>query len=100
MGRLTHGEHSHATRDPRRVRGYFPCAHRWTSFRALSALIIFRNAGLRQPTLIAPAARNFGVRELAPAFSTADSSAVRLAPQRVAARESGDESPHSESRGG
>ena len=36
----------------------------------------------------------FGVRELAPAFSTADSSAVG-SPRRVAASKSGDESPHS-----
>jgi len=50
--------------------------------------------------------RTFGVRELGPAFSTADSSAVCFsprpvavddAPRRVAASKSGDESPHSES---
>ena len=41
--------------------------------------------------------RNFGVRELGPAFSTADSSAVCQLPRRVAASKSGDESPHSES---
>ena len=38
----------------------------------------------------------FGERELGPALSTADSSAVRISPHQVAARESGDESPHSE----
>jgi len=42
---------------------------------------------------------DFGVRELAPALSTADSSAVGVAPRRVAASKSGDESPHSESFG-
>jgi len=41
---------------------------------------------------------NFGVRELAPAFSTAVSSAVGDSPRRVAARESGDESPPSKVR--
>jgi len=35
------------------------------------------------------------VRELAPAFSTADSSAVGDRPRRVATSQSGDESPHS-----
>ena len=49
MDRLAHGEHSHATRDYRRVRGCFLCAHRriseflprllhgstWISLRAL-----------------------------------------------------------------
>jgi hypothetical protein len=40
---------------------------------------------------------HFGVRELAPAFSAADSSAVRPSPRRVAASKSGDESPHSKS---
>src|ERR1039458_4459349 len=39
----------------------------------------------------------FGVRELAPAFPTADLSAVDDSPRRVAASKSGDESPHSES---
>ena len=39
---------------------------------------------------------NFGVRELAPAFSTADLSAVGSSPRLVAASKSGDESPHSE----
>ena len=38
---------------------------------------------------------DFGVRELAPALSAADSSAVSDSPRRVAARESADESPHS-----
>jgi hypothetical protein len=42
------------------------------------------------------AVRIFGVRELGPAFSTADSSAVWETPRRFAARESGDKSPHSE----
>jgi hypothetical protein len=41
---------------------------------------------------------NFGVREIAPAFSTADSSAVANSPRRAAAMESGDESPHSKLR--
>ena len=40
---------------------------------------------------------DFGVRELAPALSTADSSAVGVAPRRVAASKSGDEPPHSKS---
>lgn len=35
------------------------------------------------------AVRNFGMRELAPAFSTADESAVKVSPQRIAATESG-----------
>ena len=39
----------------------------------------------------------FVVRELAPAFPTADLSAVDDSPRRVAASKSGDESPHSES---
>jgi len=39
---------------------------------------------------------SFGVRELAPAFSTADLSAVGYSPRQVAASKSGDESPHSE----
>jgi hypothetical protein len=39
--------------------------------------------------------QNFGVRELGPAFSTADSSAVGVAPRRVAASKSGVEPPHS-----
>ena len=39
---------------------------------------------------------NFGVRQLAAAFSRADSSALPGSPRRVAADESGDESPHSE----
>jgi len=38
---------------------------------------------------------HFGVRELAPAFSAADSSAVCHSPRRVAASKSGDEPPHS-----
>jgi hypothetical protein len=51
----------------------------------------------RVPSLTgAAAAPIFGVRELAPAFSTADSSAVGYSPRRVAASKSGDESPHSE----
>ena len=41
------------------------------------------------------ALQTFGVRELAPAFFTADSSAVGYTPRRVAACKSGDESPHS-----
>ena len=41
---------------------------------------------------------NFAVRELAPAFSTADESALGDWPRRVAAMESGDESPHSKLR--
>jgi hypothetical protein len=43
---------------------------------------------------------HFGVRELAPAFSTADSSAVGYRLRRVAASQSGDESPHSKSFAG
>ena len=39
--------------------------------------------------------RDFGVRELAPAFSIADLAAVSYSPRRVAASKSGDESPHS-----
>ena len=38
----------------------------------------------------------FGVRELAPAFSTADGSAVGSSPRRVPASKSGDESPQPE----
>jgi hypothetical protein len=38
---------------------------------------------------------DFGVRELGPALSPADSSAVAHLPRRVAASKSGDESPHS-----
>jgi hypothetical protein len=38
---------------------------------------------------------NFGVRELAPAFAIAGSSAGRNLPRRVAAMKSGDKSPHS-----
>ena len=41
--------------------------------------------------------QNFGVRELGPAFSAADSSADCHSPRPVAASKSGDESPHSES---
>ena len=41
------------------------------------------------------AAPSFGVRELGPAFSTADSSAAGDAPRLVGASKSGDESPHS-----
>jgi hypothetical protein len=52
--RLAHGERSHATCDTRRVRGYFRCAHRRTSFPDPSALIIFRNAGLRSPCASRP----------------------------------------------
>jgi len=40
----------------------------------------------------------FGVRGLAPAFSSADLSKVGHSPRRVAASKSGDESPHSERR--
>ena len=45
--RLAHGEPRHSTRDPRSGHGYFPAAHRRTTFRAAAALNIFRNAGLR-----------------------------------------------------
>jgi hypothetical protein len=45
--------------------------------------------------MVRPARPSFGVRELGPAFSTADSSAVGDAPRRVAASKSGAESPHS-----
>ena len=54
LGRLAHGEHSHASRDHRRARGCFLCAHRRTSFRAPAALIIFRNAGLGSPCASLP----------------------------------------------
>ena len=65
-GRLAHGEHSHATRDPHPARGYFPCAHRRRPLRAVAALSIFRNAGLRsscarRPTPTLPAIRRDGI---------------------------------------
>ena len=43
---------------------------------------------------------SFGVRELVLAFSTVDSPAAHLSSHQVAARESGDESPHSENGAG
>jgi hypothetical protein len=53
--RRAHGELSHATRDPRRVREYFLDALPRTSFRAPAALIIVGNAGLPSPCASLPA---------------------------------------------
>jgi len=53
--RLAQGEHSHATRDPRRVREYFLGTLPQTSFRAPAALVVIRNAELRSPCASLPA---------------------------------------------
>ena len=63
-----------------------------------STAIILSPGGVRPPAprqqFVRGGMARFGVRELAPAFSTAHLSAGD-APRRVAARKSGDESPHS-----
>ena len=55
VGRLAQGEPSPATHVSRCVLGTVPYADRRTSFRALAALIVSRNAGLCSPC---PAGRN------------------------------------------